>query len=65
MFFFIGGPFFIIVKIKKYFKKYLMLVIKWDHHDYRIKISDLGINVSKLKGYFEGKMESIHVDIQI
>lgn len=59
MFFFIGGPFFIIIKVKKYFKKYLMLVINWKHHDFRIRISDLGINAYELKIFFEGKVKSL------
>ena len=63
MFFFIGGPFFIIFRIKKYFKKYLMLVINWDHNDFRIKISDLGINVYELKKFLEGKIESVKFTI--
>ena len=63
MFFFIGGPFFIIIKIKKYFKKDLMLVINWEHHDFRIKISDIGIDVYKLKMFFEGKLESLEFEI--
>ena len=63
IFIFIGGPFYIIFKIKKYFKRYLMLIIKWKHSDFRIKISDLGINVNELRMYLEGKMKSLEVDI--
>ena len=63
MFFFISGPFFIVFKVKKYFKKYLMLVINWNHHDFRIKISDLGRSVYDLKMFFEGKVKLIKSDI--
>jgi hypothetical protein len=63
MFFFIGGPLFIIVKIRKYFKTYLMLVINWKHHDFRIKISDMGINAYELKNFLENKVKSMVVDI--
>lgn len=64
MFFFIGGPLFIIIKVKKYFKKYLMLVIHWDHHDFRIKISDLKINVYELKTFLKSKVGSMEFEIQ-
>ena len=64
MFIFIGGPFFIITRIKKYFKKYLILIIRWDHDEFRIKISDLGINASELKIFFESKTASVQVEIQ-
>ena len=56
MFIFIGGPLFIIYKVKKYFQRPLMLVIKWDHHDFRIKISDMGIKVRDLELFLEGKI---------
>ena len=63
VFIFIGGPFYIIFKIKKHFKKYLMLIIKWKHSDFRIQISELGINVNELWMYLEGKIESLEFDI--
>lgn len=63
MFFFIGGPFLIIIKVKKYFRKYLMLVINWKHNDFRIRISDMGINVYALKIFFEGKVKYIVFDL--
>jgi hypothetical protein len=63
MLLFIGGPFFIILKIKKYFRKHLMLVIKWDHHDFRIKISEMKINALELKSFFEGKIQQPDVDM--
>jgi hypothetical protein len=62
MLLFIGGPSFIIYKIKKYFKKYLMLIIQWDHHDFRIKISDLRINVNELRIFLESKTEFLEFD---
>jgi len=64
MLLFIGGPFFILMKIKKYFRKYLVLIIRWDHHDFRIRISGLKINAYKLKSFFEGKIRSVESDIQ-
>jgi hypothetical protein len=54
--FFIGGPLFIFVKIRKYFPKHEMLVISWKHHDYRVKLSDLGVNASELKRFLEDKV---------
>jgi len=57
MLIFIGGPFFIVYKIQKYFRKYLMLIIRWDHRDFRIKISDLKIDVNELKVFLERKIE--------
>jgi len=62
VFFFTGGPFFIVWKVKKYFKKYLMLIIKWDHDDFRIKISDLRINKNDLKKFFADKEKSFECD---
>jgi hypothetical protein len=56
MFFFIGGPAFIYYKIKKYFRKQLMLIIHWDHKDFRIKIPDIKINIDELKKFFEEKI---------
>ena len=58
MFILIGGPLFIIYKIKKYFKRDLRLIIKWYHHDFRIKISDMGIKASDLKMFLEERIES-------
>jgi len=63
MLFFIGAPLFIIVKVKKYFRKYLMLVINWKHNDFRIRISDLGITAYELKNFFENKVKSMVFDI--
>jgi hypothetical protein len=57
VFILIGGPLFIISKIKKYFKKYLMLVIKWQNDDFRIKISELKKNEIEIKKFFEGKVK--------
>ena len=56
LFFFIGGPAFIIARIRKYFRKYPMLVIRWKHRDFRIRISDLKINVQDLKVFLESRV---------
>jgi len=55
VFFFIGSPVFIIGKIKKYFKKHLMLIINWEHGEFRMKISSMGISEDELKNYFTVK----------
>ena len=58
MFIFIGGPLVILFKVKKYFRKHIMLVIKWENADFRIKISDMGIDANELKMFLERKIES-------
>ena len=58
MFIFIGGPVFIYMKIRKYFRKYPMLVIRWDHHDFRIRVSDLHVDAGDLKTFLETKTGS-------
>jgi len=63
IFILIGGPFYIIFKIKKYFKKYLMLIIKWDHSDFRIQILPLSINVNELRMFLGRKIESLEFEI--
>ena len=40
-----------------------MLVIKWDHEDFRIKISDIGQNVDELTMFFESKIENIKISV--
>ena len=48
-------PVIISLRIKKYFRRQVMLIIKWDHDEFRIKFNDLNITTSELKRYFEGK----------
>lgn len=48
-------PIIISLRIKKYFRKYVMLIIKWDHDEFRIKVSEMNIRAGELVRYFEGK----------
>jgi formate/nitrite transporter FocA (FNT family) len=48
-------PVIISLRISKYFRKQLMLIIKWDHEEFRIKLSELNIPETELKRYLEGK----------
>jgi hypothetical protein len=48
-------PVIIFLRIKKYFRKQVMLIIKWDHDEFRIKFSELNITENELKRYLEGK----------
>jgi hypothetical protein len=63
MLLFLGGPFFIILKIKKYFRKHMMLIIKWGHHDFRINISGMNINLHELERFLEGKIDAQKFEI--
>jgi hypothetical protein len=48
-------PLIISLRIKKYFTKQVMLIIKWDHDEFRIRFCELNIHFSELKRYLEGK----------
>ncbi len=50
-------PVVIFLSIKKYFRRYIMLIIKWDHDEFRIKLKELNIPLSELKRYLEGKVK--------
>ena len=63
MLLFLGGPFFILLKIKKYFKRHMMLIIKWGHHDFRINISGMNINLHELERFLEGKIDAQKFEI--
>jgi hypothetical protein len=49
-------PIFITYRITRYFTKPLMLIIKWQGGEFRMKFSDLGISVGELKSYLDGKV---------
>jgi len=55
MFFFIGAPIIIILKIKKYLRKEMMLVIRWKNDDFRIKVSEMRRTVYEINNFFESK----------
>jgi len=50
-------PIMIFLRLKKYFRRHIMLIIKWDHDEFRIKLKELNIPVSELKRYLEGKVK--------
>ena len=49
-------PIFISFRIRRYFMRPVMLIIKWDRGEFRMKFSELNISVAELKRYFEGKV---------
>lgn len=49
-------PIFITYRITRYFTKPLMLIIKWEKGEFRMKFSELGLSVGELKQYLEGKV---------
>jgi hypothetical protein len=49
-------PVVISFRISRYFTKPVMLIIKWDRGEFRMKFSELGISVGELKQYLEGKV---------
>jgi hypothetical protein len=56
-----GVPLFIISRIKKYFRKYPVMIIVWKKHEFRIKISELGIKENELKSFIESKVKTTEV----
>ncbi|MEI6683324.1 MAG: hypothetical protein WCO44_11880 [Bacteroidota bacterium] len=62
LFLFIGGPAFIISWIRKYFRKHMMLVIRWKHRDFRTRISELKINVQELKVFLSSRVEHLEFE---
>ena len=49
-------PIVITYRISKYFTRPLMLIIKWDRGEFRMKFSELNISIAELKSYLEGKV---------
>jgi len=49
-------PVFITLRITRYFTKPLMLIIRWENKEFRMKFSELGISAIELKSYLEGKV---------
>jgi hypothetical protein len=49
-------PIFISFRIGRYFTRPLMLIIKWDHGEFRIRFSELKISVEELKNYLDTKV---------
>ncbi len=49
-------PIVVTYRISRYFTRPLMLIIKWDRGEFRMKFSELNISVAELKNYLEGKV---------
>jgi hypothetical protein len=49
-------PIVITYRISKYFTRPLMLIIKWDRGEFRMKFSELNISIAELKSSLEGKV---------
>lgn len=49
-------PIFISFRIRRYFTRPVMLIIKWDRGEFRMKFSELNLSVTELKKYLEGKV---------
>lgn len=54
-------PIFISFRIRKYFTRPVMLIIKWDRGEFRMKFSEINISVAELKRYLEGKVNIVEV----
>ena len=54
-------PIFISFRIRRYFSRPVMLIIKWDRGEFRMKFSEINISVAELKGYLEGKVNIVEV----
>jgi len=50
-------PIFISFRIMRYFTRPVMLIIKWDRGEFRMKFSELNISVAELKRYLEGRVK--------
>jgi hypothetical protein len=57
-------PAFISFRIARYFTKPVMLIIKWDHGEFRMKFSELKISVAELKRYLEGKIKIDNLELK-
>ena len=57
-------PVFISFRIARYFTKPVMLIIKWDHGEFRMKFSELKISVAELKRYLEGKIKIDNLELK-
>ena len=45
--------------MKKYFQRFNMLIIIWNHSEFRIKLDDLHISTSELQRFLEGRVKSL------
>ena len=51
--------------MRKYSRKQLMLIIRWEKQEYRIRVSELGVRAFDLKRFLEGKTTLPEYDIQL
>ena len=51
--------------MQKYFRRFNMLIIIWNHSEFRIKLDDLHISTSELKGYLEGRVKSLLISNEL
>jgi len=49
-------PIVISFRISRYFSRPVMLIIKWDGEEFRMKFSEINVSVDELKRYLEGKV---------
>lgn len=60
---FVCFPYYILVKIRKYYQNYLVLIIKIKHDEFRLKVSELTLNENQLKDFFESKNCVVNYDL--
>jgi len=48
-------PVIISFRLVRYFNRPLMVIIKWDKQEFRIRFSELNLSVSELRSFLEGK----------
>jgi hypothetical protein len=58
-------PVIIFLWMKKYFKRFNMLIIIWNHSEFRVKLDDLHMTVSELKRDLEGKVKTLLISSKL
>jgi hypothetical protein len=61
----IMSPVLISIWIKKYFKREVMMIIKSDHQEFRIKFSELNLSVQEVKRYLEERVKVVSVSEEL
>ena len=56
-------PVIIFIRIKRYFPTYPMLIIRWDHGEFRVRLSELKITAGEVKQYLESKGQPVEMEV--
>ena len=55
-------PILISVRIKRYFTKPLMFIVKWDSGEFRMKFNEMKISAAELKNFLAGKVSNLEIE---